>query len=166
MVVFMVMGKDIRHMSSMAQSDGAKRLPRGLLFLCVQNSSRSQIAEGWARKVLPPWVRTLSAGSKPADRVNPYAVRVMEEVGIDIAGQRPKSIGDVPWGNVDQVITLCADEVCPLPPVGVSETNWALPDPAATQGTDEEILAAFRGTRDEIRRRLETLSAAYQRQGT
>jgi len=131
-----------------------KRIPRGVLFLCVQNSARSQMAEGWARKLLPPGVRVWSAGSQPANAVNPYAVRVMREVGIDISAQRPKRISDVPLGEVDTVITLCAEEVCVLPPGGLMQESWGLPDPAAASGSEREIEAAFRKVRDELRERI------------
>ncbi|HXF66534.1 MAG TPA: phosphate signaling complex protein PhoU [Burkholderiales bacterium] len=157
MVVFMVMGEDIRHPGSIEEA-GAKRVPRGVLFLCVQNSARSQMAEGWARRLFPPGVRVWSAGSQPAAAVNPYAVRVMREVGIDISAQRPKRVTEVPLGEVDTVITLCAEEVCVLPPAGLVQENWALPDPASASGSEEEIAAAFRRTRDELRERIGALA--------
>ena len=159
MVVFMVMGKDIRHLGSMEIPAG-KRAPRGVLFICVQNSARSQMAEGWARKMLPPGVRIWSAGSQPARAVNPYAVRVMQEAGIDISRQRPKRISDVPLGDVDTVITLCTEEVCVLPPGGLEQENWALPDPAMVAGSEWEIEAAFRKVRDELRDRIGALVAS------
>lgn len=157
MVVFMVMGKDIRHLGSMEIPAG-RRVPRGVLFLCVQNSARSQMAEGWARKLFPPGVRVWSAGSGPAPTVNPYAVRVMREIGIDISAQRPKRVADVPMGEVDTVITLCAEEVCVLPPAGLEEERWALPDPALAEGAEREIEAAFRRIRDELRDRISALA--------
>jgi phosphate transport system protein len=157
MVVFMVMGKDIRHLGSMEISEG-RHVPRGVLFLCVQNSARSQMAEGWARKLLPPGIRVWSAGSQPAQAVNPYAVRVMLEIGIDISAQRTKRISDVPLGDVDTVITLCAEEVCVLPPAELAQEIWALPDPAAATGSEHEIESNFRRIRDELRVRIEVLS--------
>ncbi|HYC46459.1 MAG TPA: phosphate signaling complex protein PhoU [Burkholderiales bacterium] len=160
MVVFMVMGKDIRHIGS--QTPQATRGPRGLLFLCVHNAARSQMAEGWARKLLPPGVRIWSAGSEPTAAVNSYAIDVMKEIGIDISAHRPKRIGAVPWGDVDTVITMCAEEVCPLPPEGIQQESWALPDPSAAIGTEPEIRDAFRRTRDEIRARVEALLARYR----
>jgi phosphate transport system protein len=156
MVVFMVMGKDIRHLGSMEVT--GQRTPRGVLFLCVANSARSQIAEGWARKLVPPGMRIWSAGSQPAPAVNPYAVRVMQEVGIDISSQQPKRISDVPLGDVDTVITLCAEEICVLPPSGLIRLNWALPDPAAATGSEQEIEAAFRKIRDELREKIQMLA--------
>lgn len=153
MVVFMVKGKDIRHLGRI-ESPGENQAPHGVLFLCVQNSARSQMAEGWARKLLPPGVRIWSAGSEPGTRVNPYAVRVMQEVGVDISEQRPKAVTDVPLGDVDTVVTLCAEE-CPVAPgKALRRESWALPDPATAVGDDSQILAAFRRTRDEIHRRV------------
>src|SRR5688572_20610946 len=87
--------------------------PRRLLFLCVANSARSQMAEGLARSMLGAGVQVQSAGSKPS-RVNPYAVEVMREIGIDIEGHFSKSVDDIDPASVDTVITLCAEEVCPV----------------------------------------------------
>ena len=96
----------------------------------------------------------LSAGSHPAGRVSRRAVTVMGEIGVDISAQRPKSIDEIPVGEADLVVTLCADEVCPVVPGRVRRLHWPLPDPAAVSGTDDEQLKAFRETRDEIDRRL------------
>jgi phosphate transport system protein len=153
LVVFMVRGKDPRHPGR--AEDAARRMPHGVLFLCVHNSARSQMAEGWARKLTR--VRVWSAGSDPAAAVHPLAVRVMQEVGIDISRQRPKSIKDVPLGDIDTVITLCAEEVCPLSPGALRLDRWELPDPAAVSG-DEEMAAAFRRVRDELRGHIERLA--------
>ena len=87
--------------------------PRHVLFLCVANSARSQMAEGIARALAPPSVKISSAGSRPS-RVNPLAVKVLAEIGVDISGQTSKSVDDVPAADVDAVVTLCADEVCPV----------------------------------------------------
>ncbi len=158
MVVFMVKGKDIRHLGRI-ESPGENSLPHGVLFLCVQNSARSQMAEGWARKLLPPGVRIWSAGSNPAQAVNPYAVRVMREVGVDISAQRPKAVADVPMGDIDTVVTLCAEE-CPIAPgKDLRREGWALSDPVKTDGGEQAIVAAFRAARDEIRRRILQLMA-------
>ena len=156
MVTFIVVGKDVRHIGSMAAAS-ARRLPRGIAFLCRQNAARSQMAEGLARALLPAGVTVCSAGSEPSAAVNPYAVRAMKEIGIDITGQRPKAVGGVPWGDVDTVITLCAEEVCVAPPDGVTQHHWPLADPAGATGSEEDIATAFRETRDEIRARLEKL---------
>jgi arsenate reductase len=128
-----------------------------LLFLGARNAARSQIAEGWARHLFPAGVSVCSAGADPDSAVDPHAVRVMQEVGIDIGAHKPKPVGDIPIGDIDTVITLCAEEACALPPGGLVQHHWALDDPAAGEGGEEELLAAFRKTREEIRGRLEEL---------
>lgn len=154
MVVFMVRGKDIRHMGRLEEAP-ERHAPHGVLFVCVRNSARSQIAEAWAKKLLPAGVRVYSAGSDPADSVHPMVARVMKEVGIDVSGQRPKPISEIPLGHVDTVITLCAEEVCPALPGDLRPLSWALPDPAAVLDSEAESLEAFRRVRDELRRRIE-----------
>jgi phosphate transport system protein len=156
MVVFMVKGKDIRHLGRLDEP-ATRHLPHGVLFLCVHNSVRSQMAEGWARKLLPAGVRVWSAGSQPAQAVHPMAVKVMREAGIDISAQRPKLISDVPLGDVDTVITLCAEEVCVGLSADLRREAWVLPDPAATAGGEAELEAAFRRVRDDLRPRIEEL---------
>lgn len=126
----------------------------GLLFLCVYNSVRSQIAEGLARQMVPKGVRVYSAGSKPSV-VNAAAIEVLAEVGIDASAQRSKGLGDVPMGEIDTVITLCAEEECPVLPSGIRRIHWPLPDPGTMAPRDRDRLAPFRATREEIRIRLE-----------
>ena len=123
-----------------------------ILFLCVANSARSQMGEGLARQLLGPAVLVQSAGSQPST-VNPLAVRAMAEEGIDISQHTSKNVSDID-PDVDVVITLCAEEVCPVFPGAVERLHWPLADPAAVQGTEDERLRAFREVRDEIRRRL------------
>ena len=157
MVVFMVKGKDIRHTGLLEPSLGG-HVPHGVLFVCVGNAARSQIAEGWAKKLLPLGVRVWSAGTTPAKAMNPYGVRVMHEVGIDLSGQRPKSIAEVPMGDVDTVVTLC-DEACSVSvPGDLRREAWRVSDPGATAGGEEEVLNAFRRARDEIKQRVEELA--------
>lgn len=163
MVIFMVGGKDVRHLGSMAELEESRRMPRGILFLCRQNAARSQMAEALARRIFPPGVNIASAGSEPAKAVNQYAVRAMQEVGIDIAGQRPKTVADVPIGDMDTIVTLCAEESCPLVPGGLTQHHWPMDDPASVQGSEDDKLAAFRRTRDEIRKHLEDLLKSVQR---
>jgi phosphate transport system protein len=159
MVVFMTRGKDIRHAGSLS-AGGSK--PHGVLFLCVHNAARSQMAEAWARKVFPVGVRIWSAGSRPADRVDPRTVLVMREVGIDISGARPQGVAEVPIGDVDTVVTLCAEEQCPTLPGELHREAWGLPDPTAASGNDEAVLEGLRATRDEIRRRVEDLMRRWR----
>jgi len=157
LVVFMVKGKDIRHLGHVDTAD-EPRLPRGVLFVCTQNSARSQMAEGLARTLLPPLVRVWSAASKPAKAVSPHAIQVMREIGIDISNQRPKRFADVPVEEVDVVVTLCCDEECVIVPGAPPRREaWLLPDPVVVTGAEDEVLAAFRKVRDELRARIETL---------
>lgn len=155
-VVFMLKGKDIRHLGR-TDATGAHHLPHGVLFLCVHNAARSQMAEGWARKLLPTGVKIWSAGSSPAAAVHPRAIKAMREVGIDISGQRPKAVADVPRGDIDTAITLCAEEVCPVLP-DVRREAWVLPNPASATGSEQELDAAFRMVRDELKRRIERIA--------
>jgi arsenate reductase len=131
---------------------------KSVLFLCVANSARSQMAEGLARKAFGDAVRVQSAGSSPGG-VNPLATRVLAELGIDIAEQRSKSVETIDPATIDTVVTLCAEEVCPVLLGAARKIHWPLPDPAAGPGTEEERLVRFREVRDEIRRRLPTLNA-------
>jgi arsenate reductase len=132
---------------------------RSVLFLCVANSARSQMAEGLARDLLHrrglAGVRAASAGSAPS-RVNPLAITALFEVGIDISGHESTSVQDVDPSQIELVITLCAEEVCPVFLGRARRLHWPLPDPDRKEQdlSDTERLAAFRRTRDEIRRRL------------
>ncbi len=137
-----------------AEAEALRRLaPRHVLFLCVANSARSQMAEGIARSLAPAGVSVSSAGSRPS-RVNPLAIRALDEIGIDIRGQRSKSVDSISPQGVDAVITLCAEEVCPVVLGKAHRVHWGLPDPAGAGGDDEDRLQAFRDVRDELRRRL------------
>lgn len=134
-----------------------------VLFLCVANSARSQMAEGLARKLFGDAVRVQSAGSAPS-RVNPYAVRAMAEIGVDLSTQSSKSVQSIDPNSVDLVITLCAEEVCPVFLGNVRRLHWPLRDPDRKDEalSDEERLAFFRVTREEIRERLEALVTGAQ----
>jgi len=127
--------------------------PRGLLFLCVANSARSQLAEGIARSLAPVGVTVWSAGSQPT-RVRPEAIAALAEIGIDISAHRSKSVSEIPAAGVDTVITLCGEEECPVFLGRARRLHWGLPDPAAVGGSEAERADAFRSTRDELRRRL------------
>jgi thioredoxin type arsenate reductase len=132
---------------------------KGILFLCVANSARSQIAEGVARSIVLPGIKVWSAGSRPTS-VRPEAIEVLKEIGIDISNHRSKSVAEIPAAEVDTVITLCGEEECPLFLGKATRLHWGLPDPAAVQGSEQDRLNAFRNTRDELRRRLEAFLAA------
>lgn len=127
--------------------------PRHVLFLCVANSARSQMAEGIARALAPASVTISSAGSQPS-RLNPLAVKALAEIDIDISGQFSKSVNDIPPDDVDAVITLCAEEVCPVWLGKATRLHWGLPDPAHAGTSEDERLQAFRNVRDELRQRL------------
>jgi len=131
---------------------------KGILFLCVANSARSQIAEGVARSMAPAGTTVWSAGSRPT-RVRPEAIAVLREIGLDISSHRSKAVAEILASEVDTVITLCGEEECPLFLGQATRLHWGLPDPAAMTGSEEERLDAFRQTRDEVRRRLEAFFA-------
>ena len=134
-----------------------------VLFVCTSNSARSQMAEALLRKHAGDRFEALSAGMEPTT-VHPLAIRAMNEVGIDISGQRSKSVkeylGKIPVG---QVIFVCAraEKNCPfLYPPQVPE-SWPFEDPAACQGTEEECLEKFRHVRDQIEARIKAWLAAH-----
>jgi arsenate reductase (thioredoxin) len=134
------------------------RMSEGLLFLCVANSARSQLAEGLARARFGDRIVVMSAGSKPRS-VNPVAVAAMAEIGIDLAGHTSKAIAAIDPTTVSLVITLCAEEVCPVWLGAVPHLHWPIPDPASDDPTlsSSELLARFRAARDQIAARLRDL---------
>jgi arsenate reductase (thioredoxin) len=127
----------------------------GILFLCVANSARSQIAEGLARMLFGDRATLQSAGSQPST-VNPYAIEVMREVGADLASHASKSVDTIDAATVNTVITLCAEEVCPVFLGKHRRLHWPIPDPASPEPLPrEEMLRRFRTARDTIRAKLE-----------
>ena len=124
-----------------------------VLFVCVHNAGRSQMAAGWLRHLAGDRVQVLSAGSAPAGTINPVAVEAMAEVGIDIAAQQPKLLDDTAVQESDVVVTMGCGDACPFYP-GKRYEDWKLDDPAG-QGID-----AVRPIRDEIRTRVEDLVAS------
>jgi arsenate reductase len=135
-------------------------IEKSILFLCVANSARSQMAEGLARELLGARVPVQSAGSEPS-QVNPYAIEVMREVGVDLASHRSKSVQTIDAATVGTVITLCAEEVCPVFLGGARRLHWPIADPASKDPklSRDEMLVRFRTARDQIARRLEVLVA-------
>ena len=124
-----------------------------ILFLCVGNSARSQIAEGLAREILGKNHVIESAGSIPTGKINPNAVWAMNEIGIDISSQYSKSIEDLEksfMDNLDFVITLCAEEVCPILNNNAKKIHWMNEDPANKNLSDEQSKAAFIKVRDNL----------------
>ena len=138
----------------------AARQPRKILFLCVQNSARSQLAHAIAHHLAPQGVSVLSAGSAPS-AVRPQALAVLEEAGISTLGLVAKSVAQIDPAGVDAVITLCAEEVCPVFLGQAWQVHWGLPDPAQTE-PEAAKLAAFRATRDELLHRLRFLFSLMQ----
>lgn len=124
-----------------------------ILFLCVANSARSQMAEGLARFLFSDHAVVASAGSEPR-QVNPLAIQAMANMGIDISAHESKSIAAVLSNDIDLVVTLCADEVCPVVAAGTKKVHWPFADPADARGSDEQRLAKFVAIRDQIRAKL------------
>lgn len=127
-----------------------------VLFLCVANSARSQMAEGLGRMIFGDRVAVQSAGSEPSI-VNPYAVEVMRELGVDLTTHHSKSVQTIDPAQIGTVITLCAEEVCPVFLGKARRLHWPIPDPASKDPTipREEMLTRFRTARDTIRGMLE-----------
>ncbi len=146
------------------EADALCRLrPRHLLFLCVANSARSQLAEGIARSLAPEHVKISSAGSVPTS-VRLQTIEVLREIGIDISHHTSTGLDEVER-PVDAVITLCAEQVCPVWCEHAWRGHWGLPDPAEALdseevGSDETTLEAFRLVRDELLRRLGVVFAS------
>ena len=122
------------------------------LFLCVANSARSQMAEGLALHIWGDAVRAFSAGSEPSGQVNPLAVQALLELNVDISDHTSKSLETIDIDEVDVVITLCADEICPVISGEVMRLHWPIGDPAT-----KDTIEAFREARDEIAKRLSSL---------
>ena len=126
-----------------------------ILVLCTGNSARSQMGEGLFRAEGGGGFEVFSAGTKPSS-VRPEAIAVMKEIGIDISGQRSKSVDEFSGQSIDYVVTVCdnARDNCPVFPTGSERIHWSFGDPAAVQGSEQERLAAFRRTRDQIHERV------------
>ncbi len=133
---------------------------RHVLFLCVANSARSQMAEGIARSLAPAGVKVSSAGSSPT-KVRPQAIAVLREIGIDISTHTAKAVCTIDADSVDLVVTLCGEEECPLFQGNATRLHWGLPDPAAVDGTEAQKLDAFRRVRDELRQRLTAMFTGW-----
>ncbi len=132
-----------------------------VLILCTGNSCRSHLAEGILRAAAGDILDVQSAGSKPAGYVHPLAIKVMQEIGIDISKHHSKHMDEFLKQKVETVITVCgnADQACPIFPGQVNRHHWPFVDPAHAQGSEEEILKVFRTVRDEIKRVFEAYGA-------
>ncbi len=137
-----------------------------ILFLCTGNSCRSQMAEGWLRALGGEDFAVQSAGIE-AHGKNPRAIAVMREAGVDISGQESTRLTPDMLEGVDLVVTVCghADEHCPVLPPGVRKIHWPLEDPARATGNEEEVMAVFRASRDDIRQRVQALIDDLREQG-
>ncbi len=133
---------------------------KSILFLCVANSARSQMAEGLGRMIFGQRIPVQSAGSTPSS-VNPYAIEVMRELGVDLSTHHSKSVDTIDPTAIGTVITLCAEEVCPVFLGKVRRLHWPIPDPASMDSnlSREDMLARFRTARDTIRNKLQRLDA-------
>ena len=127
-----------------------------ILFLCTHNSARSQMAEGLLRHLAGDRVEAHSAGTE-ATHVRPLAIRAMDEIGVDISGQKSKTLERYLGEPFDYVITVCddANEACPFFPGARKRLHWSFEDPARAKGSEEERLVIFRKVRDAIRERIE-----------
>jgi arsenate reductase len=123
-----------------------------VLFVCVHNAGRSQMAAGWLRHLAGDTVEVRSAGSEPADQINPVAVQAMAEVGIDITGEQPKKLDYATAQDSDVIITMGCGDTCPVFP-GKRYEDWTLTDPAG------QPIDVVRAVRDDIRARVEQLLA-------
>lgn len=130
-----------------------------ILFLCVANSARSQMAEGLARQRFQDRAVVASAGSAPTNP-NPYAIEAMATIGIDITGHSSKSVDDMSAADFDYVITLCAEEVCPWLPGTTTRLHWPIDDPASDDPnlTTDDMRARFATARDLIDAKLATFA--------
>ena len=133
-----------------------------VLILCTGNSARSQMAEGLLRHDAANAYEVFSAGTKPT-HVQPEAITVMQEVGIDISSHRSKSVDELAGRDFDYVITVCdnAKESCPIFPAKTKRIHWSIEDPGGVQGSEEERVTAFRHARDELRARLHAFAQGH-----
>lgn len=129
---------------------------KGILFLCVKNSARSQMAEGLARMIFGNRVLVQSAGSEPSF-VHPFSIEAMRELGVDLTTHRSKAVESIDPSTVGVVITLCVEEVCPAFLGHAERLHWPIPDPASDDPSlsREELLRRFRQARDVIREKVE-----------
>ncbi len=126
-----------------------------VLILCTGNSARSQMAEGLLRRDAGDQFEVFSAGVEPT-AVKPLAIKAMSEAGVDISGQRSKSVDELAGQEFDYVITVCdnANQQCPMFPGKTERIHWSIADPAEAKGNEEEQLNIFRRIRDELREKL------------
>lgn len=136
-----------------------------VLFLCTGNSCRSQMAEGWARHLKGDVIEAFSAGVNPV-RVSRRAVQVMAEAGVDISNHRSKHVDELSGLDFDYVVTVCdnAKEHCPIFPKKCRMVHKSFEDPTWATGTDEQVMDAFRKTRDQIKTFIQTMPQSLERE--
>ncbi len=143
---------------------------QNVLFVCIHNSARSQMAEAFLNQVCPEEFEAHSAGLEPG-KLNPLVVDVMREAGLDISGNQTKSVSDMIQSGREfaLVVTVCDEasaERCPIFPGATRRLHWSFPDPSAFQGTPEQRLARTREVRDQIKSRIEEWCAETCGAGT
>jgi ArsR family transcriptional regulator, arsenate/arsenite/antimonite-responsive transcriptional repressor / arsenate reductase (thioredoxin) len=140
--------------------------PLRVLFLCTQNSARSQMAEALLRKLSNGTIEAYSAGSHPAEQVHPLAVRVIEHAGMDISQAKPKHFEQFIGQHFDAIITVCDNmrEVCPVFPDDPERIHWSFADPAQVEGSEEERYQAFEQTSLQLTTRIRLLVILLERQ--
>ena len=157
-VVFLVEGRDVRHTGlGKPEGDVPSREGdlRGVLFVCLGNAARSQMAEGWARKLTSRGIAIASAGLEPT-AVHPMAVEVMAEVGVDLASARAKPLSEIDLSAFDKVVTLCDEAACVSVPPGVAHLHWPIQDPVP-HADEQGGIEHFRRVRDDLAARIEHL---------
>lgn len=139
-----------------------------VMFLCTGNTCRSQMAEGFARRLGKDLIEAYSAGLMPAGIVHPRAIAVMKEAEVDISTQTSKAIDTDLLTKMDIIVTLCgnAEVSCPMTPPSIKRLHWPIDDPVSVTGTEEEIRREFRRARDEIKARISELVHSLKQGGT
>ena len=138
-------------------------MPKRVLFLCTHNSARSQMAEALLRHLSDGRFGVFSAGTRPTI-VHPMTVAIMQEIGIDMSGQRSKDVALYVQESFDYLITVCdqAQEECPIFPGARRQLHWSIPDPAEAIGDEATRLAAFRRARDDVEARIREFIAGAE----
>ncbi len=156
--IFLVEGRDVRHQrlgKPDIDTDLLVRPTRGVLFVSVEDAGRGAMAEAWARHLAPHGIEVASAGTAPAGALHPLAIQAMNEVGLDLAGIRSKSLSDMSMERYDVIVTLSDGAVLLPVPAGVARVHWPLPDPKT--GESRGDMDAFRHLRDDLAARIERL---------
>jgi ArsR family transcriptional regulator, arsenate/arsenite/antimonite-responsive transcriptional repressor / arsenate reductase (thioredoxin) len=148
------------------KTDISQRAPLRVLFLCTENSARSQIAEALLRSMSHGSIEVFSAGSHPAERVHPLAIRAIEQIGSDVSQVRPKHFDEFLGQQFDVTITVCdrVREVCPVFPNDPERIHWSIPDPALVEGAGDVRYATFEQTSLQLATRIRVLLTLLERE--